>query len=296
MNDTAPHCIWPLQATLGEGPVWCADERTVYFVDIKGRQIHALQIDTGQRHSWPVAGQPGFVLPLTDGGLVCGMDTALYRFTPGAAQPLTHPLQIEPAHCGNRLNDGHADALGRLWCGTMHDGETDASGVLYRLSAPTPGPVAMDRGYVITNGPALSPDGKTLYHTDTLARTVYAFDVDEAGGLSRKRVFVQTPEPGWPDGMAVDAEGCVWLAFFGGWRIERRDPKGVLCAVVHFPCANVTKLAFAGDDLRTVYATTARKGLDAQALAQQPLAGGLFEWRSPVAGLAPTAVDHRVLD
>lgn len=133
----------------------------------------------------------------------------------------------------------------------------------------------------------MSPDGRTLYHTDTMARRTYAFDVDDAGALSGKRRFVDTPT-GYPDGMAVDAEGYVWIAVWDGWRIDRYDPAGRLERSIAFPCANVTKLAFGRDDLRTVYVTTARKGLTPEALAAQPLAGGLFTFKSPVPGLPAT--------
>jgi sugar lactone lactonase YvrE len=143
----------------------------------------------------------------------------------------------------------------------------------------------MDDGYIITNGPAVSADGRTLYHTDTLAKRVYAFDLAPDGSLAHKRLFAENTDGGHPDGMAVDAEGHVWIAVFGGWRIERRDPLGRKVGEVRFPCANITKLAFAGDDLRTVYATSARKGLSPEDLAAQPLAGALFTFRAAVAGL-----------
>jgi sugar lactone lactonase YvrE len=143
----------------------------------------------------------------------------------------------------------------------------------------------MDRGYVITNGPAFSPDGGTLYHTDTLQKRIYAFDLRNDGSLSDKRVFVTIEEgAGYPDGPVVDAEGCVWTGLFGGWAARRYAPDGRLLQCVAFPTANVTKLAFGGADLTTVYATTARKGLDANALAAQPEAGGLFRFETDIPG------------
>jgi sugar lactone lactonase YvrE len=108
--------------------------------------------------------------------------------------------------------------------------------------------------------------------------------VSEEGTLSRKRTFAAISGDGYPDGMAVDADGFVWIALFGGWRIERYSPDGKLVEQVRFPCANVTKLAFGGDDLRTVYVSTAWKGLSSEARRQQPLAGGLFSFRSPTRG------------
>jgi sugar lactone lactonase YvrE len=173
--------------------------------------------------------------------------------------------------------------MGRLWFGSMHDPETDATGALYRLERDgTLRP--HDTGYVITNGPAFSPDGRTVYHTDTLERLIYAFDLDEEGRLSGKRVFARV-ERGYPDGPAVDSEGCVWSGLFGGWGLNRYAPDGTLMEHVPLPVANVTKPAFGGADLRTVYVTTAWKGLSAAEREAQPLAGGLFAFRAEVAGL-----------
>lgn len=184
---------------------------------------------------------------------------------------------------GNRFNDGHVGADGALWFGSMDDAEHQPSGALYRFDGAQV--ARMDEGYIITNGPAVSPDGRTLYHTDTLDKRIYAFDLAADGGLSNKRPFVELQDGGYPDGMAVDAAGHLWVATFGGWRIDRFDAGGRKAGEVRFPCANVTKLAFGGDDLRTVYATTARKGLSPNELATQPLAGGLFSFRVETPGL-----------
>jgi sugar lactone lactonase YvrE len=165
----------------------------------------------------------------------------------------------------------------------MHDPEQDETGALWRLDRRVL--AAADRGYVITNGPAISADGRTLYHTDTLKRLIYAFDLT-GGALSNRRVFAAIEDgAGYPDGPAVDAEGCVWTGLFGGWGLRRFAPTGELLAFIRFPCANVTKPAFGGADLKTVYATTAWKGLSPNERAAQPLAGGLFRLTVDVPGL-----------
>ncbi len=283
-NDIAssPACLWQVGATLGEGVLWDATSGQVWFVDIKGRRIHRCDADGGNRRSWDAPGQVSFIVRAKDGAMVCSLDDGLYRFieASGAFEPL---LAVEAELPGNRFNDGHVDAQGTLWFGSMDDAEEQASGILYRFDGASAEP--KDAGYVITNGPALSPDGRTLYHTDTLDKRIYAFDLDLAGSLSNKRPFVELKDGGYPDGMAVDAEGCLWVATFGGWRIDRFDAAGHKVGEVRFPCANVTKLAFGGDDLRTVYATTARKGLSSEELAAQPLAGGLFSFRVETPGL-----------
>lgn len=283
MTHTDLDCVWPVSAMLGEGPVWEQATQSVYFVDIKGHRLHRYQTADGSRKSWPTPGKPTFVLPTTSGDFVCGMDNQLVSFQPNAADPFRSWRPIEPADNGNRLNDGCVAADGSLWFGTMCDQESRPHGSLYQLT-PSGQLHNRDTGYVITNGPVFATAHNLLYHTSTLDRVIYAFDVAPDGALHNKRVFLRTPEPGWPDGMAMDAEGHLWVAFFGGWRIDRYAPDGRLCASVPFPCANVTKLAFGGTDQQTVYATTARKGLSPQALEQQPLAGGLFAFRAPVAG------------
>lgn len=284
MTASVPVCVWPVGAELGEGPIWHARDQAVYFVDIKGKAIHRCAADGSQRQSWATPHAPGFIAPCDDGGFICGLQGGLYRFNRDSNDfSLIQP--VEQHLPGNRVNDGFVDGQGRLWFGTMDNEESRPSGVLYRWERSR-GMQAQDRGYVITNGPAMSPDGKTLYHTDTLQRTVYAFDVDAAGTLSRKRPYVHIEGSGYPDGMAVDAEGFVWVALFGGWRIERFSPSGELAGVIPFPCANVTKLVFGGNDMRTVHVTTAWKGLSAEERTRQPLAGGLFSFIADTPGLA----------
>jgi sugar lactone lactonase YvrE len=279
---TQPVPLWEVGATLGEGVLWDAPAGQVWFVDIKGRRLHRCAADGSDQRSWDAPGQVSFVVRAIDGGLVVSLEDGLYRFIEDSGEFVPF-VKVEADVDGNRFNDGHVDAQGRLWFGSMDDSEAERTGALYRFDGKNV--VTMDDGYIITNGPAVSPDGRTLYHTDTLDKRVYAFDLAEDGSLSNKRLFAEITDGGWPDGMAVDAEGHVWIAVFRGWRIERRDPSGAKVGEVRFPCSNITKLAFAGDDLRTVYATSARKGLSAEELAQQPLAGALFTFRAGTAGL-----------
>lgn len=280
-DKLAPGCLWPAAATLGEGVLWDAAAGRVWFVDIKGRRIHRCAADGSERRSWDAPGQVSFIVPASGGGMVCSLDDGLYRFDE-ASGGFALLARVEADLPGNRFNDGHVGADGALWFGSMDDAEARPSGVLYRFDGARV--ARMDDGYIITNGPAISPDGRTLYHTDTLLKRVYAFDLAPDGSLSGKRLFVELAD-GYPDGMAVDAAGCLWVATFGGWRIDRFDAAGGKLGEVRFPCANVTKLAFGGGDLCTVYASTARKGLSSEELAAQPLAGGLFSFRVETPGL-----------
>jgi sugar lactone lactonase YvrE len=143
----------------------------------------------------------------------------------------------------------------------------------------------------ITNGPAVSPDGGTLYHVDTLGGLVWAFDVATRDHLADGRIFVRIdPADGTPDGVVVDAEGAVWVALWGGWSVRRYAPDGTLLATIAVPAAQVTKVAFGGDDLCTVFVTSANIGLSPKELRAQPEAGSLFSFVSPVPGLPSPAV------
>lgn len=277
-------CVWPVAAVLGEGPMWSPDERTLWFVDIKGSRIHAYDERTGGTRSFATPDFAAFLFRDAGDGMICGLRRGLYRFAPstGRFEPL---LMVDAGHPTNRLNDGFVDAAGRLWFGTMDNEERAPTGSLYRFAQG--GLERMDAGYVITNGPAMSPDGRHLYHVDTQQRCVYAFDVDRQGGIANRRVLARVSEPGvFPDGLAADAAGNVWIAMFGGWGVRCYSPQGELLRTVDLPVAQCTKVAFGGADLRSLYVTSASVGLSSAALARQPLAGGLFRTRVEVPGLA----------
>ncbi|WP_076071844.1 SMP-30/gluconolactonase/LRE family protein [Sphingomonas montana] len=277
--------VWALATELGEGPVWVGRDSALWFTDIKGQRIHRFDPASGDRGSWDAPGMPGFALPAADGGFVVGMADGLHRFDP-ADGSFAHFMGVEPELPRNRLNDAVVDHAGRLWFGTMDNDEQASSGMLYRLHHDG-APRAMGGQCVITNGPAISPDGATLYHVDTLGRTIHAFALDADGGIDAGRVFATIdPADGHPDGVSMDSEGHVWVGLYGGWCARRYAPDGTLVDSVSFPVANVTKVAFGGPDLRTAFATTARQGLDAEALAAQPLAGALFSFPVAVPGLA----------
>jgi len=283
-------CVWPLGAVLGEGPLWSAAEQALWFVDIKGPSIHRYHPASGDQRSWPAPARVGFLALTREGGMLAGLKTGLYRFNPQTGN-FTQLHVVEPHAPNNRLNDGFVDSEGFLWFGSMDDTEEEPSGALYQLGDA--GCIRRDPGYVVTNGPAESPDGRTLYHTDTLAGIIYAFDRARNGQLSNKRVFVRIPAGGgYPDGPIVDAEGCLWTGLFGGWALQRYSPDGKLLDEIRLPCSAVTKAAFAGDDLRTLYITTAHVALSPEERKQQPLAGGLFRARVSVPGLPQGIVSH----
>ncbi len=284
MSDV--RCLWQAGATLGEGPLWSPREASLYWVDIKAPALHRYRPEDGDRTSWVMPEPIGWVIERANGeGLVAGFkDRGFVFLTPGTMTPEVIG-QPEPDYPDNRFNDAKADAEGRIWAGTMDDNEREAHGSLYRLD-PDLDWHRVDKGYVVTNGPALSPDGKTLYHTDTFEGTIYAFDIAKGGKLKNKRVFMTIPEgDGYPDGMTCDAEGCLWVAHWGGWRITRFTPSGRVDRVIEMPVSQVTNVAFGGAGLDQLFITSASIGMSEKELEEQPLAGGLFELDPGVTGL-----------
>jgi len=282
-----PVSICNLHATLGEGPVWI--DPALWFVDIKQHKVHRFDPGAGALASWEAPRQVGWILPAEDGKLVAGLEDGIYRFDPDSGD-FTRLVEVEGDLPGNRLNDAASDPKGRIWFGSMDDGEAAVTGRFYlfdrgKVSDTGLAPVA------ITNGPALSPDGRLLYFTDTLAQLIHVVDVHDDGTLGTPREFVRFGEKeGFPDGPIADAEGCLWTGLYAGWEARRYAPDGSLVESVRFPVSNITKLAFGGEDLRTVYATTASKGLSESALGRQPEAGNLFSFRADVAGVPVTPV------
>lgn len=281
-----PEVVAAVGATLGEGPVWVDD--ALWFVDIKAPCICRLAAD-GSVKRWFTSGPVGWVLPVEGGGMLAGIGTSLYRFDPESGR-FDGRIDVEPGLPGNRLNDATVGSDGTLWFGSMDDSESGPTGRFYRFSGGRVSDTGLPSA-VITNGPAISPDGRTLYITDTLAGTIRQVAVHDDGSLGPPRPFVTIDRAdGYPDGPTVDAEGHVWTGLFGGWSARRYDPAGQLAATIRFPTANVTKIAFGGPGLRTAYATTARHLLDAAALAAQPLAGHVFAFDAGVAGVAMPGV------
>lgn len=173
MTSSEPRLVWPVGAMLGEGPVWCADEAALRFVDIKGGRLHRYDPATGACETREVDGRPSFILPAAGGGFVVGSGNTLRR-SDGDTFGETIATVEMPHH--NRTNDATVDAAGRLWFGTMDNEEQIASGALHCL----------DRGAVrttawsacVTNGPAISCDGRTLYHVDSGERTIWRIPVE----------------------------------------------------------------------------------------------------------------------
>lgn len=267
---------------LGEGPLWVPHTRVLWWVDIMQADLHALDTISG-RHTvrrLPVAltslglrAEGGFVGTLWDRFVLLDEDMELIQ-----QMPVQEPDQPE-----NRFNDGKVDPFGRFWAGTMHADLGAPTGSLYALNA---GRVSCrDSGYTVTNGPTFSPDGRTLYHTSTTERLVFAFDLNDDGSIANKRVFAELPEAeGLPDGMTVDETGAVWVCHYSGGRVTRFDATGRRIAQLKMPVSCITSCTFGGAELDRLYFTTAAQSVS---LEDEPKAGSLFSIEAGVKGLKP---------
>jgi sugar lactone lactonase YvrE len=272
-----------VRAQLGEGPVWDERSQKLYFVDIAGHRVHSFWPGTGEHRSFEVDRAVGAVVLRDDGGLVLAAhDAFLVAEHDGSA---IEPFGDFRADGGLvRFNDGKVDPRGRFFAGTMaHSGDA-VVGSLYMLEPD--GNVSLVLEDVGTsNGLAWSADERTFFYIDTQRQSVDAFDIDvETGAVSNRRVVAGFSGYS-PDGMAIDDEGCLWVACWGGRRVERIDPAdGRRLEVVAVPATNVTSVAFGGPNLDDLFITTARQGLSDAQLEAEPHAGDLFVTRPGVSG------------
>lgn len=282
---TAIECVLDAKSILGEGALWDVQQAALYWVDIKAREIHRFDPASGRDVCWSTPEDVGSLAVREQGGLVVAMASGFYFFDPatGSFREIGDP---EPDRVENRFNDGKPDRRGRFWAGSMHDRGKAPVGALYRLD-PDGACHRMVDGVVCSNALCWSPDGRTMYHADTLRRVVWAWDSDpDRGEIANRRVFVElSPDDGAPDGATVDAEGFVWLAHWNGWCLTRHDPAGRTERVVRLPVQCPTCPAFGGPGLDVLYVTSATIGLTAEALAAQPWAGDILALDPGVRGL-----------
>jgi len=269
---------------LGEGPVWLNREGSLYWVDLKAPAIWRLHAASGRTSCWDAPCRISAIAPRLSGGFIAATERGFALIDPAKDQ-FEILFTPEPDRPGNRFNDGKVDRYGWFWAGTMDDAEERATGALYRL-APDLDCTRLDDGYRVTNGPAFSPDGSHLYHADTAEQRVFRFTLDAAGFPLTREVFLQFESgDGYPDGMTVDAEGCLWIDLWDGWCVRRFAPDGRPLARISVPTQRPTSCAFGGHAMDTLYITSARYGLSEADLVPQPLAGALFAGKPGVKGV-----------
>jgi len=272
---------------LGEGPWWDAARAELLWVDILGRRVRRATLDGAEAAEIATPSEVGFAVRDTEGRVIAGLSDGLAVCDPEVAE-WTHIWRGEHDAALLRINDGKTDHDGRLWFGTMHRAETEAAGSLYSYGA---GAVTTRVEAVTTsNGLGWSPDGTLFYYTDSPARTIWVFDVAADGGISNRRVFATDPEDYVPDGLTVDASGCIWAAKWQGSRVVRYSPTGQIDRVLELPVARPTSVAFAGAGLDTLVITSAR-----MEEGDGELAGSVFLLDVGVTGLAERPADVALL-
>jgi len=288
-SPAALHCVKDVKADLGECPVWSVAEQVLYWVDINAPALNRFDPATGENTVMPMPesigcfalrGQGGFVVALRGGLWLARADGTLLRKVADAP--------YDPAH--HRFNDGRCDRQGRFWAGFMNEKRDATSAALVRVDRDYRVTTVL-RDMMISNGLAWSPDGCTMYHTDTPTRIVHAYDFDAASGQpsNRRELTHFANATHRPDGAAVDSDGCYWTAFYGGGKVARISPAGAVLALFPIAAMCPTMCAFGGPDLKTLYVTSARQFRSAEELTRLPLSGGLFAMAVPVPGLPEPA-------
>jgi sugar lactone lactonase YvrE len=275
--------ILDAHALVGEGPVWLAETGELLWVDIESSQVHRLDAAARTDTVLDTGAHVGAVLPDEQGGLVVALPTGLARLREGEAPEQFVELNAAPEI---RLNDAKVDPRGRIFVGSMAYDEERGAGRLWRVDPDLAVTEVLD-GLTVSNGLDWSPDLTRMYFNDSGGRHVDVLDYDvETGSATGRRVLhaLADDQPGFPDGMTVDAEGNLWVAVWGGHCVLGISPDGELLDKVDVPAAQTASCAFGGPGLRTLYITTATSGLSQADLAPTPNAGGVFAAEVGVTG------------
>jgi sugar lactone lactonase YvrE len=269
---------------LGEGACWLPREQALLRVDITAGRIHRWNPVTGEQRTAQFDGETGAAIPRVGGGFVAAVDRRLVLVDADGSQ--RELVAVEPDRPGNRFNDCRADAAGRLWAGTMSKAREPGVAALYRVD---PGGACRPvlSSLTISNGIAWSPGGDVMFHVDSTTQRIDRYDFDAAAGELGERCEFASVDPahGLPDGICVDAEGGVWVCLFGGGAIHRYDERGPLSERIELPVTNPTCPAFGGDNLATLYVTSARHRLTPEQERAEPAAGCVLALEPGVRGL-----------
>jgi sugar lactone lactonase YvrE len=274
--------VWDSRCGVAESPVWDAKNRRLLFCDIPGKRINALSVDDGARDSYDLPEVVGSFGLCRSGKLVVALRHRVVLFDPRSRQieDLTGAV-VEPAT--NRMNDGKVGPDGAFWIGSMDENTPrQPTAALYRVT-PDGRIERKGEGYAVSNGLAWSPDGRTMYHSDSTAGIIEALDFDAStGGMSNhRRLATLTGDEGRPDGAAVDAEGNYWSAGPSAGVINQFSPTGTLLQRIPFPVPGPTMPCFAE---RHLFVTSLREGKAPDVLQRHPTLGGLFRADAPMPG------------
>ena len=284
MENWNAKLLYKTELLLGEGPHWHAEWKKFLYVDIEGGKVGCIDPATKMTVERAIGEKIGTVVPATNGKLIIALQNSIEEldFATGERQEL---IKIEADKPGNRCNEGKCDFAGRLWVGAMDMEEKLKLGALYCFDGSLQKKL---NDISISNGICWSKDNRTMYYIDSYAYDIKAYDFDlKTGRISGEKVIVVVNEVGYtPDGMAIDEEGMLWVAMWGGSCIHRYDPvNGSMVGKVEVPAPNVTACAFGGENLKQLVITTARVGLSEDQLRQYPLSGSLFYVNTNVKGI-----------
>lgn len=291
MKSEKFHIVHDEPMLVGESPVWHAVESALYWVDIDGKSVHRLHPSSGKYSRWNTATEPSAIAVDQDNNLVLATRAGFVYLntTTGDIEDIV-PAPYDTSIV--RFNDGRTDPAGRFWVGTMYEPRDQQKAEMYVLDKGALR-LAWAGGMTNSNGLSFSPDGKTMYHSDTTSHRVDAYDYDvRTGTASNRRNLVTFPDDkkaadygGRPDGAAVDSEGNYWSAMFEGGRLVKLSPAGELLQEIELPVRCPTSVAFGGPDLRTLFVTSASKGRSNAELAQYPHSGKVLAFAVDVPGI-----------
>jgi sugar lactone lactonase YvrE len=273
---------------LGEGPVWCSSTNAIYWVDIEGRTINWYCLDTQIHHFNAISKRVGMVaLTNTPYKLLLGLQGSLCWYDVKTSYlELWRPMEAHLTY--NRCNDGQIDLKGRLWVGTMQIENQRNEGNLYCISA-TGEQIHLMSKLGISNGMAWSQDGQYFFFIDSLKRNIRRFEIDEQNALvltKEKVIYQSRNRDELPDGMCIDANGNLWVAFWGGFRVACIDTRtGEELAEIRLPVPNVTSCNWIGPNFNELVITTAREGLDEHELLTYPMSGHIFRCKVDAQGI-----------
>lgn len=273
-----------LRLELGEGPVWDAQRQQAVWVDSEAGRVFRGDLVGDQltvTDVLEVGEKVGSVAPTHDGGLLVAGEREVHVLDESGCR--VESIRVLPEGQRSRLNDGTVDPAGRFLVGSLRLDDRSRQECLWAIDADRTVRQVVD-GITVSNGIGFAPDGATMYHVETRPGMVLAFDYDIGSGTAtNRRVILDCGET--PDGLAVDVEGCLWVAFFGAGQVRRLSPRGEILDVIEIEAPNATCPTFVGPSLDRLLITTARFRLSEDALAQHPLSGALFVTDVPVAGI-----------
>lgn len=275
------------QCQLGEGAIWNSKTGELYFIDIEGKKLFTFNESTKKLSIFDVDERIGTVVPTHNPNkVIIALQNGIFEFDLKLKEKtlLSNP---EKNRTKNRMNDGKCDPVGRLWVGSMHLEQVKGAASLFKIE-PDGSFETMIEKVTISNGIVWSIDESTVYYIDTPTGQVQAFDYDRTSGkiINRKPIITVPESMGYPDGMTIDTEGMLWIALWNGNAVTRWNPDtGELISKIEVPAHNVSSCAFGGENLETLYITSASVDMTDEEKKKWPQSGNVFKVKPGVAGV-----------